>query len=142
MKPGIPWSVKGIEPEVREAAKYAARRSGMTLGEWLNSVILDQADDNGPLQPPVETIPQKDFSSGFRRSPEPAARPRLDDTVVRLEDIAQQLSRIAKREQESAAIRFPSKQEDRKASSRITREQRPARAHLPIHSGNFYCATK
>ena len=41
MKPGIPWSLKGIEPEVREAAKEAARRSGMTLGDWLNSVILD-----------------------------------------------------------------------------------------------------
>ena len=44
MKPGIPWSVKGIEPEVREAAKHAARRAGMTLGEWLNSVFLDQND--------------------------------------------------------------------------------------------------
>ena len=45
MKPGIPWSVKGIEPETREAAKDAARRSGMTLGEWLNSKILDSADE-------------------------------------------------------------------------------------------------
>jgi localization factor PodJL len=44
MKPGIPWSVKGIEPEVREAAKDAARRSGLTLGEWLNSAILEQAE--------------------------------------------------------------------------------------------------
>ena len=34
MKPGIPWSVKGIEPEAREAAKLAARRAGLTLGEW------------------------------------------------------------------------------------------------------------
>jgi localization factor PodJL len=45
MKPGIPWSVKGIEPDVREAAKQAARRSGMTLGEWLNSTILGQAEE-------------------------------------------------------------------------------------------------
>lgn len=43
MKSGIPWSVKGIEPEVREAAKDAARRSGLTLGEWLNSLILEQS---------------------------------------------------------------------------------------------------
>ena len=27
MKPGIPWSVKGIEPEAREAAKIAARNA-------------------------------------------------------------------------------------------------------------------
>ncbi|MEO9168573.1 MAG: hypothetical protein ABI230_09235, partial [Aestuariivirga sp.] len=44
MKPGIPWSIKGIEPELREVAKTAARRSGMTLGEWLNSAINEQAD--------------------------------------------------------------------------------------------------
>jgi localization factor PodJL len=44
MKSGIPWSVKGIEPEVREAAKDAARRSGLTLGEWLNTTILEQTE--------------------------------------------------------------------------------------------------
>jgi localization factor PodJL len=44
MKSGIPWSVKGIEPDVREAAKDAARRSGLTLGEWLNATIIDRAE--------------------------------------------------------------------------------------------------
>ncbi len=46
MKFGVPWSVKGIRPEARETAREAARRSGMPLGEWLNSVILQQADDD------------------------------------------------------------------------------------------------
>lgn len=27
-----PWSIKGIDPEAREAAKMAARKAGMTLG--------------------------------------------------------------------------------------------------------------
>lgn len=36
-----PWSVKGINPKAREVAKELARRSGMTLGEWLNRVILE-----------------------------------------------------------------------------------------------------
>jgi localization factor PodJL len=36
-----PWSVKGINPKAREVAKEHARRSGMTLGEWLNRVILE-----------------------------------------------------------------------------------------------------
>ena len=45
MKFGVPWSVKGIRPEARESAREAARRSGMSLGEWLNTVILEQADD-------------------------------------------------------------------------------------------------
>jgi hypothetical protein len=38
---GAPWSVKGIDPKAREVAKDLARRSGMTLGEWLNHVILE-----------------------------------------------------------------------------------------------------
>ena len=50
MKFGVPWSVKGIRPEARETAKEAARRSGMSLGEWLNSVILQQAEHEG-VQP-------------------------------------------------------------------------------------------
>ena len=50
MKSGIPWSVKGIEPDVREAAKDAARRSGLTLGEWLNAAIIERAETK-PVQP-------------------------------------------------------------------------------------------
>lgn len=45
MTSGAPWSVKGIDPKAREVAKDLARRSGMTLGEWLNRMILD---DDGP----------------------------------------------------------------------------------------------
>ena len=41
MSAGAPWSVKGIDPKAREVAKDLARRSGMTLGEWLNHVILE-----------------------------------------------------------------------------------------------------
>jgi localization factor PodJL len=42
-----PWSVKGIEPKAREIAKDLARRSGMTLGEWLNTMIMEDGDDDG-----------------------------------------------------------------------------------------------
>ncbi|MDB5499448.1 MAG: podJ, partial [Phenylobacterium sp.] len=41
MTAAAPWSVKGIDPKAREVAKELARRSGMTLGEWLNRVILE-----------------------------------------------------------------------------------------------------
>ena len=47
MRFGVPWSVKGIRPEARKTAKEAARRSGVSLGEWLNSVIIDQAAQEG-----------------------------------------------------------------------------------------------
>jgi len=45
MRPAVPWSVKGIEPEAREAAKQAAQRAGVTLGAWLNQMILDAGTD-------------------------------------------------------------------------------------------------
>ena len=90
MKPGIPWSVKGIEPDTREAAKEAARRSGMTLGEWLNTKILESADDQEAAPPPRHQ----------------RAAPARAETSIRLEDIAEQLSRISRREQQTAPRRL------------------------------------
>lgn len=45
MKSAVPWSVKGVEHETREAAKAAARRAGMTLGAWLNHMIQQTGDE-------------------------------------------------------------------------------------------------
>ena len=45
MVPKSPWSVKGVEPEAREAAKIAARRAGLTVGEWLSHTIRTAATD-------------------------------------------------------------------------------------------------
>jgi localization factor PodJL len=50
MKPGIPWSVKGIDGKAREVAKDAARAEGMTLGEWLNHKILESAQEDAELK--------------------------------------------------------------------------------------------
>ena len=69
MTAGAPWSVKGIDPKAREVAKDLARRSGMTLGEWLNRVILE--DDV-----PEEVFSEADFHDRLRRSGE-APRVRL-----------------------------------------------------------------
>lgn len=41
MNSRVSWSVEGIEPSVRERAEAAARRAGMSLGDWLNSTIGD-----------------------------------------------------------------------------------------------------
>jgi localization factor PodJL len=90
MKPGVPWSVKGIEPDVREAAKIAARRSGMTLGEWLNSKILETADDIPDTRP--------DLFARKQQTPTHA----LERTASRLEDIAEHLSRLSRRDSETA----------------------------------------
>lgn len=44
MTGAAPWSVKGIEPRTREVAKDLARRSGMTLGEWLSEMISENSE--------------------------------------------------------------------------------------------------
>lgn len=45
MKSNVPWSVKGIDPEARVVAKAAARKAGMTLGEWMNSMIREAGNE-------------------------------------------------------------------------------------------------
>ncbi|MGE0212102.1 MAG: peptidoglycan-binding protein [Parvibaculaceae bacterium] len=93
MKPGIPWSVKGIDQEAREAAKDAARRSGMTLGEWLNTLIKEQADEAEPVQAP--------------RAPQPGRESRLsDDIASRLDRLADQLTSLTREGNDTAASRF------------------------------------
>ena len=55
MSAGAPWSVKGIDPKAREIAKDLARREGLTLGDWLNRVIMDDppaGDRGGDYDPP------------------------------------------------------------------------------------------
>ena len=49
MKFGGSWNLRGLRPEARETAREAARRSGMSVGEWLNTII-DQGDDGEPMR--------------------------------------------------------------------------------------------
>lgn len=51
MKSGGPWNLRGLLPGVREAARTAARQSGMSVGEWLNSVIKVVDEEDGELAP-------------------------------------------------------------------------------------------
>ena len=43
MASDIPWSVTGVEPEAQEAAKMAARRQGVPVGQWLTHIVLTAA---------------------------------------------------------------------------------------------------
>ena len=56
MKQSVPWSVKGVEADARETAKELARRSGMTLGQWLNAMIAEQTGENADVEAPLEDI--------------------------------------------------------------------------------------
>ena len=119
MRPGVPWSVKGIDPEVRAAAKSAARRARMTLGEWLNGVILDQNGNNVDSVLTRDSHPEVSFLSATPQDTDPPSiggvlrddpprRPaaaRRDDSALRLQDIARQLADLAQKERQSAPVR-------------------------------------
>src|ERR1700730_9144900 len=54
MKSGVPWQESGIRREALETARGAARRAGMSIGEWLDSVILESAEaDDAELGQPA-----------------------------------------------------------------------------------------
>ncbi len=53
------WSVKGIDPKVREAAREAAARQGMSLGEYLSHALAGhQPGAGGSGGSPAQTAPQ------------------------------------------------------------------------------------
>ncbi len=68
MSTETPWSVRGVEPETREAAKKAARRSGLTLGHWLNRTIRKAVAE--------------ELGSGQARGGEDAQLPALPNAVL------------------------------------------------------------
>ena len=116
-------------------AKSAARRAGMTLGEWLNSVILDQNEhmidsptvrDIHPGEASLSAAPQDPVlprSSSALRDDEPRHTPdRRDDSAMRLQDIARQLAELAQKERRSAAqpLAAPHRREaDEEALARV-----------------------
>lgn len=65
MRAELPWTVAGIPPEAREAARAAARREGLSVGEWLTRRILrgfpdmeeelSSANDRAPTGAPLDS---------------------------------------------------------------------------------------
>ncbi len=74
MTSGAPWSVKGINPRAREIAKDLARRDGVTLGEWINRMILDDEAPKAADEPP----PSLSVLETPRAGAEAGAPPRLE----------------------------------------------------------------
>lgn len=59
MKPGAPWSIKGVDTDAREVAKAKARAADMTLGQWLNRAI---AEADKPQAAPAPAAPPQGSS--------------------------------------------------------------------------------
>ncbi|MGA3309969.1 MAG: hypothetical protein ABSD08_15355 [Xanthobacteraceae bacterium] len=66
MKSGGPWNLRGLRPEAREAARAAARRSGTSVGEWLNSVIQPADEKDGEFAPSADR--DRDADDSWRQS--------------------------------------------------------------------------
>ena len=85
MRPDIPWNVAGIPPEAREAARAAARREGLSVGEWMTRRILRSFSDT-----PDDMTPAREQwtsnGSGYAAAPAPTASRR--DTENMLADVA------------------------------------------------------
>ncbi|WP_395945237.1 hypothetical protein [Brevundimonas sp.] len=84
MSAAAPWSVKGIDPKAREVAKDLARRSGMTLGEWLNSMIMEDEDEGYATLPRRSAGPEAYERRGRTR--------RLDDAYDTTDEGWQRIS--------------------------------------------------
>src|SRR3954464_15524969 len=82
MNSRVSWSVEGIEPSVRERAEAAARRAGMSLGDWLNLTIGDSPPS---FRKPVD-----------QRSPLPTQDARnVAEIHQRLDSITHQIEQIS-----------------------------------------------
>ena len=98
------WNMKSLEPAVRETAREAARRAGLSVAEWLQSVIVESAAEQ-----------QADSE---RSAPAPADNPDPDSPMrsidARLEALSQQLERLARVGMETAAPEqlAPTRQKD------------------------------
>jgi localization factor PodJL len=110
MATSLPWSVKGVDPRTRDAAKAAARRAGMTLGEWLDHKLREEA---GPEPaPPPEQLDIAALSERLARlsqgqmdtAPQPSATASRSETSRReIDAVLAQAAQIEKLTRESSA---------------------------------------
>jgi localization factor PodJL len=101
----VPWSVKGVEHEAREAAKLAARKAGLPLGVWLSQTIHAAAaqqlkSSSGPTLYAGSTHPSAS-SSGGGEAPAGSGIPR--PPALTPEAVLESINRLAGRLAESEA---------------------------------------
>src|SRR5579863_5359163 len=96
MRAELPWNVAGIPPEAREAARAAARREGLSVGEWLTRRILRSFSDMG------EEAPAMPYDRSFERSAAPLDAWGLPPSSASRRDSEEMLSRVSRTEAESS----------------------------------------
>ena len=117
MKTGASWDIRGIDDDIRRAARHAARRSGLSIEEWLNDAITREADDNdtmpsrrvhedsGNVEPDAVAVTAALQRLTRRiRAMDENARAALTDLHGRLDEIVQRLGSIASLRSEPAVV--------------------------------------
>ncbi|MDE2163842.1 MAG: SEL1-like repeat protein [Alphaproteobacteria bacterium] len=93
MRPDLPWNVAGIPSEAREAARAAARREGLSIGEWLTRRILAGLSDmSEPHQPPYHEPYREEWSG------------RGIDRAASRRDSDEMLDRVSRSESETSSV--------------------------------------
>ena len=67
MAQSLPWSVKGIDADTREAAREAAHRAGMSVSDWLEHVIREEANKRADDETTARTASGGDIQARLRR---------------------------------------------------------------------------
>ena len=95
MRAELPWNVAGIPPEAREAARAAARREGLSVGEWLTRRILRSFSDLGEetSPPSQDRLPERASQLDPWGMPPPSSSKR---------DTEDMLNRVSRTEAESS----------------------------------------
>src|SRR6478752_3720869 len=140
MRSGVPWHIK-VHPDVRENTRDAARRAGMSVSQWLNTVIIDSTTDEAdeddyyddPYAPPALRRRPRDRRPDQRQALQ--QDPGLDLTAIadRIEGLTDEVERLAR---VSATPREAPPQDDaiaRKLADSIARLDQ--RVETFIHEG-------
>ncbi len=85
MKFGVPWNVRGVRADARDTARKAARRSGMSVGEWLNAAIVERAADDGVLPEDYDDEPRGRSPRADNEREFDAINARLTESVERID---------------------------------------------------------
>ncbi|MGA7711813.1 MAG: hypothetical protein WCA81_07925 [Rhizomicrobium sp.] len=117
MRPDLPWNVAGIPSEAREAARAAARREGLSIGEWLTRRIL--AGLSG-----LSEEPQREDWSSYRPDDHRMASTRRDsddmlDRVSRSESETADVYRRIEEQLRSMGRRLDSSERSQSESNRV-----------------------
>lgn len=114
MRPDLPWNVAGIPSEAREAARAAARREGLSIGEWLTRRILAGLSGMNEPAPSPSPAYREEWSSS--NPGERAAETRRDSDEM--------LDRVSRSETETGAVARRIEEQLRSMARRLDSSER------------------